>query len=140
MFLKDINLYFIILPLFMGGVFYAKISRHKIGNPIRDSIKNVQLMLLMTGVICAVMLLLLPSTPSLSTFGYPETVADIDTREKILNLFQDYNRAIVRTTEVLGTFLFILVFWVIASVYQLLKLHRDKVDEQLAAKKNEEAV
>lgn len=140
MILKDINLVFIVLPFVIGGIFYSKISRFKTGDVLRDSIKNLQIMIMMTAVMCAIMLFLLPFTPGLSSFDFPYDLKDIDNQQKLLNLLQEYNRAIVRTTEVVFWLLFILVFWIATSVYQLLQLFKNRVDEQIIAKKNEETV
>ncbi len=138
--LDKISLVWIILPFFIAGIIYSKIVRHKTGNPVRDSIKNVQIMFIMMGVLFAVLLLSLPSTPSLNTFGYPETVAEIGSQEKLLKLLQKYNRAIVRTTEVVNWMLFVFMFWMLASVYQLLQAYRNKLDKDIAQSKNENII
>ena len=140
MLLENVNLVFIILPFIIGGVFYTKIARHKIGHPLRDSIKNLQIMMLVAGAMFVIMWLLLPSTPSLSTFGYPETVEDINTQEKILKILQNQNKAIVRTTETLQWTLFILTFWIIAAVAPILKLWKEKIEGELATKHDEETI
>lgn len=140
MLLDNVNLAFIIIPFILGGVIYIKITRHKIGHPLRDSIKNLQIMLLVSGAMFAVMYILLPSTPSLSTFGYPETIEDINSQEKILRILQGQNKAIVRTTETIQWTLFILTFWIIAAVAPVLKALKDKIDNELAAKHDEKAV
>lgn len=140
MLLENVNLVFIIIPFILGSVIYTKIARHKIGHPLRDGIKNLQIMLLVAGAMFAVMYILLPSTPSLSTFGYPETVEDINSQEKILKILQGQNKAIVRTTETLQWTLFILTFWIIAAVTPVLKALKDKIDNELAVKHNEKAV
>lgn len=140
MILKDINLMFIILPFFIGAIIYSKSSRFKTGDALRDSIKNLQIMIIMTAAISLVMLFLLPITPGLSSFGFPYDLEDINSQQKILNLLQEYNKAIVRTTEVVYCLLFIMVFWIATSVYQLLQLFKNRVDEQIIAKRNEETI
>lgn len=137
MLLEDLNLAFIIIPFIIGGVFYTKIARHKIGHPLRDSIQNLQIMLLVSGAMFLVMYLLLPSTPSLSTFGYPETVEDINSQEKILEILQGQNKTIVRTTETVQWMLFILAFWILAAVVPVLKAVKDMIDLNLEPKHNE---
>lgn len=96
-------------------------------------------MITMTGVIMVVLWLSLPSTPSLSTFGYPDSIENINSQEKLLNLLQDYNRALVRTTEVVHWLIFIGMFWILMSVWQLLKAYRDKLDLEIAEKKRDES-
>ncbi|MEE1898931.1 hypothetical protein GN157_10100 [Flavobacterium rakeshii] len=135
--LDNINLMWILLPFFIGGVFYVRVVKNKTGNALRDGVKTLQTMLIMIGVILAVIFLTLPTTASLSTFGYPDTVTDIDSQEKVLKLLQEYNHAIVRTTDALRWMVFIFIFWGIMTVYQLLKVYRGILDERIIAKKNE---
>ncbi|PZR20618.1 MAG: hypothetical protein DI539_10370 [Flavobacterium psychrophilum] len=140
MLLENVNLVFIIIPFIIGGVIYTKIARHKIGDPLRDSIQNLQVMLMVSGAMFMVMWILLPSTPSLSTFGYPETIEDINSQEKILKILQGQNKAIVRTTETIQWTLFILTFWILVAVTPVLKAIKDKIDLNLQAKHDEKAV
>jgi ABC-type transport system involved in multi-copper enzyme maturation permease subunit len=58
----------------------------------------------------------LPSTPVLKSFDFPKDVAEIKTEKQILHLFQQYNKAIVRTTEVVHWFLFSFVWWFLANL------------------------
>lgn len=138
MILEGIDLSWVLIPFFVGGIFYSKIAKHKINHPLRDSVKNLQVMLIMASVIFMVMWFLLPSTPSLSTFGYPDTIEDINSQGKILRLFQDYNKAIVRTTQVVNGLLFILVFWVVLAVIQVLTAYKNKIDAQIAKEYDEQ--
>lgn len=140
MLLENVNLAFIVLPFILGAVVYIKIARHKIGDPLRDSVQNLQIMLLVSGAMFFVMYLLLPSTPSLSTFGYPETIEDINSQEKVLKILQGQNRAIVRTTETVQWMLFILTFWILVVVTPVLKAIKDKIDLNLGAKDDKKAV
>lgn len=135
--LDKISLVWIVLPFMVAGIFYSKIVRHKTGDPLRDSIKNVQIMFTMMGVLLFVLWFSLPHTASLGTFGYPETVEEIGSQEKLLELLQEYNRAIVRTTEVVYWMLFVFMFWMLMSVYQLLQAYRNRLDKQLAKERNE---
>ena len=64
---------------------------------------------------------LLPSTPSLSTFGYPQTEADIENPQKLLRYLQWYNREIVRTVEIVHWAIFFGVFLVGASIEAALR-------------------
>ena len=137
--LNDISLTWIVLPFFIGGILYPRVVKHKTGNVVRDQVKNLQIMITMTGVIMVVLWLSLPSTPSLSTFGYPDSIENINSQEKLLNLLQDYNRALVRTTEVVHWLIFIGMFWILMSVWQLLKVYRDKLDLEIAEKRRDES-
>ena len=137
--LENINLAWILIPFIIAAIVYPRIVKHRTGDPLRDKLKDMQVMLIMFGVIMVVLLFSLPMTPSLSTFGYPETIEDIATPEKVLKLMQRYNKAIVRTTEVLHWLLFISVFWFVAVMYQLVKIMTLNRDKELM-KNNDEKV
>jgi hypothetical protein len=63
----------------------------------------------------------LPITPSLSTFGYPEDIADIGSKEKLLKYLQRYNIAIVKTIDVVHYMIFITTFWLLLIINTLIK-------------------
>lgn len=73
------------------------------------------------GTLIIVLWLSLPSTPSLKSFDYPEDVSAIKADADILRLFQEYNKAIVRTTEVLHWFLFLFVWWFLTTLFGVAK-------------------
>lgn len=73
------------------------------------------------GVLIIILYLSLPSTPSLKTFGYPEDIEVIKRDKDILRLLQEYNKAIVRTTEVLQWFLFLFVWWFLTTLFGVAK-------------------
>jgi hypothetical protein len=56
-------------------------------------------------------------TPSLSTFGYPETIEDIQNPEQILNYLQQYNRALVTNLLVFNWFIVTFSVWFLSSLY-----------------------
>ena len=76
---------------------------------------------LLFGVVIIILYLSLPSTPSLKTFGYPEDISVIKRDKDILRLLQEYNKAIVRTTEVLQWFLFLFVWWFLTTLFGIAK-------------------
>ncbi len=138
--LENINLAWVLIPFIIGAIIYPRIVKHRTGDPLRDKLKDMQVMLIMFGVIMVVLLFSLPITPSLSTFGYPETIEDIATPEKVLKLMQRYNKAIVRTTEVLHWLLFISVFWFVAVMYQLVKIMTLNRDKELMRNNDEKVI
>lgn len=89
-----------------------------------DAFSKMKLSLILFGVYSVVLWLCLPSTPALETFGYPETFSDIKTDSQILRLLQDYNKAIVRTANVLHWFLFGFIFFFMTNIY-LYTTHRE---------------
>jgi hypothetical protein len=66
-----------------------------------------------------ILYLSLPITPVLKTFGYPNNVSDIKLETDVLHQLQQYNKAIVRTTEVVSWFLFLFVFWFLTNLSSL---------------------
>lgn len=89
-----------------------------------DAFEKMKLSLILFGIYSVVLWLCVPATPILETFGYPETVSDIKTDAQILRLFQDYNKAIVRTTEILKWFLFGFIWFFMTNIY-LYATHRE---------------
>ena len=73
---------------------------------------------------------LLPQTPVLSTFGFPQSVEDIQSAKHLLRYLQDYNRALVRTTSVLHWFIFVFVWWFLTAIYSLSKALSNVPDAQ----------
>lgn len=122
--LEETPLSFIILPLTVVSFLFLYINKSRIEKrDISSKKKSVELfksMTLVFGVTCVVLYLCLPTTPSLSTFGYPEDIEAINSNQRILNLLQTYNKAIVRTTSVLSWFLFFFVFWFISTLFIVL--------------------
>jgi uncharacterized protein YggT (Ycf19 family) len=91
-------------------------------DPIKRAWTEFRLSIIATGSILILLWFALPSTPSLSTFGYPTDLAIVSQPKRLLSLLQDYNRALVRTTEVLHWVIFVMVWWFISSVYAFSKV------------------
>ena len=84
------------------------------------AVASIRMIALAFGAAVVVLWLSLPSTPVLSSFGYPKTVQQISEPVQMLALLQEYNRAIVRTTEVLSLFMFLVVFVLIGSTISII--------------------
>jgi len=69
------------------------------------------------GAMLVLLLFCLPSTPVLSTFGYPAGIQAVTQPQLLLGTLQDYNRALTRTTDVVYWLLFIFVWWFLTSLY-----------------------
>jgi hypothetical protein len=95
-------------------------------DPLQKTMKLFRLNLVATGAFCMMLWFLLPSTPSLSTFGYPRSETDIQSTTSLLRYLQDYNQALVRTTEVLHWFLFVFVWWFSTTLFDLTKTLRTR--------------
>jgi amino acid transporter len=125
MIFEEIDVVWVVVPFIIAAAAYQVFVKRS-ADPMRDKINKLQVATALTGAFLMVMWLMLPQTPSLSTFGYPEDISDINSQEKILKLLQRYNKAIVRTTDVVKWGTFILVFWFMGSLYQLLKVLKER--------------
>lgn len=108
-------------------------SRQNISE-LRKAVDNFKLTSIVFGVLVIVLWLSLPSTPSLKSFGYPESVSEIKADTKILYLFQEYNKAIVRTTEVVQWFLFLFVWWFLLSLFLVGRAFKEGSDQFTSTK------
>lgn len=90
-----------------------------------DAFDKMKLSLILFGIYSLVLWLCVPATPVLETFGYPETVADIQTQAQILKYLQDYNKVIVKTTDILRWFLFGFIWFFMSNIY-LYTTYREK--------------
>jgi hypothetical protein len=138
--LQNINLAFIILPFILAGAAYVKIVNVKTGNAMRDSLHRLKSVTIILGVLFVVLVFLLPTTATLSTFGYPETTADINSQEKVLKLLQRYNTSITRTIDVIFWMLFTLAFWFMTAIYTFVNIFKDKIDREIYTNKDENAI
>jgi Na+-driven multidrug efflux pump len=125
----DINMLFIFGPAMIFAGTFAFVSRKRIRQQntteIRKAINYFKVVSITFGSLVLVLFLLLPSTPSLSTFGYPDGTAEINNQQKLLHLLQEYNKAIVRTTEVVFWFLFLFIWWFLTALYAVAKSFSD---------------
>ena len=88
----------------------------------QNSLKlTLQYRLIFYGLVMVILLFHLPITPSLSTFGYPMDISDVANNKKLLKYLQEYNEAIVKTTEVVNWMIFITVFWFVSIISSMIK-------------------
>ena len=66
----------------------------------------------------------LPNTPVLSTFGRP---LELNSLNEVLKYLQDYNDALVRTTEVVHSFLFFFLFGFLFGILEFFSVIRREV-------------
>jgi hypothetical protein len=100
------------LPLFVILIWI----KLRIKNKFHASIAVFKLTSIAVGTFLIMLWMLLPCTPVLSTFGFPKTVGEIQSPENLLKFLQDYNKALVRTTEVFYWFIFVFVWWFLAGL------------------------
>lgn len=88
-------------------------------DPIKRAWLELKWSTISAGSLLLFLLLALPGTAFLSTFEYPADLGAVSQPQRLLFLLQDYNRALVRTTEALYWVLFIIVWWFLTAVYSL---------------------
>ena len=118
--LLNIDLKLILLPVILGLVIWFLIIRariNKIHDPKLRAHKLLKNLVMSLAVILMLFWFLLPHTGVLSTFGYPGTLnrllpgEDVLPGTDVLTYLQEYNRALVRTIQVLCWFIFVFVWW-----------------------------
>src|SRR5882672_3343096 len=104
---EGVGLSYILFPVVVLWVAVVGIVRFRSRNqdPLRRAFQRFKILTIATGATLIVLWFCLPYTPVLGTFGYPKSIEDVKTPELVLRYLQDYNKALVRTTEV--------VYWVI---------------------------
>jgi hypothetical protein len=118
--LVNADLLYVLIPAIFIWVVIALLVRLHARDEtdlVKRALREFRLSVFATGSILILLWFLLPRTPVLSTFGYPQDVEIVRQPTRLLSLLRDYNRALVRTTEVVYWFLFVMVWWFISSVY-----------------------
>ena len=114
-------LYIAVAVAIAANIAWRIVLRHE-QDPLQKVLKLARLNLLIMGGFCLLLWWQLPITPVLDTFGYPQSEIDVQQAKSVLRYLQDYNRALVRTTQVLSLFIFAFVWWFIAMLVDLSKL------------------
>jgi hypothetical protein len=135
MLFKGTSLSLILMPIIavlVASVLFLRWRIHKRGlNPIDRAFKTFQMMGIAFGVYIATLWFALPMTPVLSTFGRPWELNSLD---EVLKYLQEYNDAIVRTTEVVHAFLFLFLFWFLLGILEFFKVIRGELSVQTEAR------
>jgi hypothetical protein len=91
-------------------------------DPLRRALTLIKLNLAIVGAFSLFLWWQLPITAVLNSFGYPQAQADIQSAKSLLPYLQESNRALVRTTQVLSYFIFLFVWWFLATLFDLSKI------------------
>ena len=111
-------------------MFISKFPGSTASDPVKREWDRFRMRMLGPCVMLLVLWFALPSTPVLATFGYPSSVerltpygnsTTVDPRQ-LLRYLQDYNRALVRTTEVVHWLIFISIWWFGLALFRLSKV------------------
>jgi hypothetical protein len=120
----DIELANILLPAIVFWVVVSVVMRVRMtkeSDAAKRAWMNFKLIAIASATLLVILWFALPSTPSLSTFGYPKGLDDVSDPRRLLKYLQDYNRAVVRTTEVVQWLLFLFIFWIGSALYDFLR-------------------
>ena len=120
----DIGLANILLPVIVFWVVVSVVMRVRMtkeSDAAKRAWMNFKLIAIASATLLVILWFALPSTPSLSTFGYPKGLDDVSDPRRLLKYLQDYNRAVVRTTEVVQWLLFLFIFWIGSALYDFLR-------------------
>ena len=120
----DIQLAYILLPVVLFWLAVSVVMRlrqTKEPDTARRAWMNFKLNAIASATLLVILWFALPSTASLSTFGYPKGLDDVSDPRRLLKYLQDYNRAVVRTTEVVQWLLFLFVWWFGSALYDFLR-------------------
>ena len=94
------------------------------------AISQLKVNIVSIGFLMLVLWFMLPATPSLSTFGFPETVSEMQSNEQLLEYLQGQNLAIVRTVQVVHWFIFLFVWGLLSALYSVTKAFSSKRAEE----------
>ena len=117
----DYKVLYIAVAVAIAANIAARMFLRREQDPLRKALHLARLNLVIMGGFCLLLWWQLPITPALSSFGYPRTEADVQSAQSLLRYLQEYNRALVTTTEVLRTFLFVFVWWFLVMLFDLSK-------------------
>lgn len=132
----NIDLLYIFGPaMLIATIFLVKIknrSDKQNASELNKAIDYFKITSIVFGALLVILWLSLPSTPSLKTFYYPDDISAIKGDAKVLNLFQEYNKAIVRTTEVVKWFLFLFIWWFLTTLFGVAKAYKNSREKAFA--------
>jgi hypothetical protein len=129
----DTHFYYVLGPALVVIVIASLIIRFRSSRQpteLHKAITQLRFGTLTTGAFLLVLWFLLPSTPVLSTFGYPQSVDDIQSSKRLLQYLQDYNKALVRLTMIVHWFIFVFIWWFLSTIYSLSKALTKLADDQ----------
>ena len=123
--LQSVSLLYIFGPAMVAGSIYLGMTHKKrVAQNLSElcrAIEHFKITSIIFGILVLILWFLLPSTAVLITFGYPEDLQAINSQERTLDYLQRYNKAIVRTAEVVQWFLFLFIWWFLTSIFGVMK-------------------
>jgi len=125
---QDTDLLNIFGPALIGAsillLLMSFLRNKKEASELSKALDHLKITSIVFGALLVLLWLSLPSTPALKSFGYPQDITAIKNDSQLLNMLQEYNRAIVRTTEVLQWFLFLFIWWFLTALFGVLRAYK----------------
>lgn len=122
---EHIQMLLLLLALMLGALLSVLLTKRRLAKESPGLQRNLKLLrsqLITAGVLIMLLIIFfLPSLPAFQAYLHPTTVKDISTPQGLLGLLQGYSNAITKTVEVVFWSLFLLVWWVLSSIYQFQK-------------------
>jgi Na+/serine symporter len=121
----DAQLAYLLVPVILCWLVVAVLMRRrqaKEPDPIKRAWINFKVTTIGSGIVLVILWLALPSTASLSTFGHSKGLSDVTDPQVLMIYMRDCIQAVVRTTEVVGWLLFLLVLWFGSALYDFLRI------------------
>lgn len=117
---SNIELYYVLGPAVITAgivlVTFNKRIKKQGGTELSKAIERFKITSIVFGGILLLLLFTLPRT-----FGFPKNLSTVKNDAEVLALFQAYNKAIVRTTEVLYWFIFFFIVWFLTTLNGVFK-------------------
>jgi hypothetical protein len=113
-----------ILALLCVAIFSVAVRRRqsKVPDPIKRTWMNFKVTTFGFGMMLAILWMALPATPSLSTFGQSKGLNDVTNPQVLMIYLRECTQAVVRTKEVVGLLIVLLILWVGSALYDFLKM------------------
>ena len=118
-----VGFYYIVLSAALVVAIMIVLAKRKIDREVdtlKRALETVRLYVAVTLLLSMLLWCLLPNVAVLSSFGYPTEVSKIQDPALLLTYLQSYNKAIVRTTQVMQMFLLFFAALFLATLHILL--------------------
>jgi energy-coupling factor transporter transmembrane protein EcfT len=117
-----VGFYYVVLPAVLVVAIMIVLAKRKIdreSDTFKRALETVRLYVAITLLLSMLLWCLLPNVAVLGSFGYPTEANSLQDPALLLNYLQSYNKAIVRTTQVVQMFLLFFAALFLATLYVL---------------------
>lgn len=110
-----------IIALMFAGTLTAYFWMRKEDDRLKRAFNGFTIMVVALGASTMMLWLSLPNASVLNAFGYPD-IEQVRSLEALQKYLQNYNKALVRTIQVIHLFLFIFVWWFLTVLLSFSKV------------------